>query len=242
MAAVTQFAGAALTGLARALVQQGKLRPDRAEALARQAAQSKTQFLDALLAAQDREGLDAREVARFAAQTFGHPLLDLDAIVPDALPKDLIDRKLVSSLRMLALAKRGNKITVAVSDPTNLPALDQIKFQTQLTPEIVVVEHTKLLGLTQSFTQSASQKLDDLVGADFNMDDLLVEASDELPEETGGDVDDAPVVRFLQKLLLDAINEGASDLHFEPYEKFYRVRFRVDGQLREVAQPPLAIR
>ncbi|MFN9212064.1 MAG: type IV-A pilus assembly ATPase PilB [Betaproteobacteria bacterium] len=242
MAAVTQFAGAALTGLARALVQQGKLRPDRAEALARQAAQSKTQFLDALLAAQDREGLDAREIARIAAQTFGHPLLDLDAIVPDALPKDLIDRKLVSSLRVLALAKRGNKITVAVSDPTNLPALDQVKFQTQLTPEIVVVEHTKLLGLTQSFTQSATQKLDDLVGADFNMDDLLVEASDELPEETGGEVDDAPVVRFLQKLLLDAINEGASDLHFEPYEKSYRVRFRVDGQLREVAQPPLAIR
>jgi type IV pilus assembly protein PilB len=243
MAAATQFAGATLTGLARALVQQGKLRPDRAEALARKAAQSNTQFLDVLLAAQDTEGLDARLIARFASETFGHPMLDLNAIVAEALPKDVIDRKLVSSLRVLALAKRGNKLTVALSDPTFLPALEQIKFQTQMALEIVVVEHDKLRVLTQSFTQSASQKLDDLVGDDFNMDDLLVTTTDEqAQEEPGGEVDDAPVVRFLQKLLLDAINEGASDLHFEPYEKFYRVRFRVDGQLREVAQPPLAIR
>jgi type IV pilus assembly protein PilB len=243
MAAATQFAGATLTGLARALVQQGKLRPDRAEALARKAVQSNGQFLDALLGAQDSEGLDARQIARFASETFGHPMLDLDSIVPDSLPKDVIDRKLVSSLRVLALAKRGNKLAVAMSDPTNLPALDQIKFQTQATLEIVVVEHNKLMGLTQSVTQTATQKLDDLVGDDFNMDDLLVATSDEqVQEEAGGEVDDAPVVRFLQKLLLDAINEGASDLHFEPYEKFYRVRFRVDGQLREVAQPPIAIR
>jgi type IV pilus assembly protein PilB len=131
-----------------------------------------------------------------------------------------------------------------VSDPTNFQALDQIKFQTQLALDIVVVEHDKLMRLVEASSQSTAQALESLAGTDdVNFDDLLsTDAETPTEDASVAEVDDAPVVRFLQKLLLDAIGEGASDLHFEPYEKFYRVRFRLDGVLREVAQPPLAIR
>jgi type IV pilus assembly protein PilB len=238
----TVVAASSLTGLARALVQQGKLRPDRAESLARKAAQSSTLFIDELVNASDSTGMPASQIARFAAETFGHPLLDLAAIDTDQLPGDVIDRKLVGALRVLAIRKRGNRLAVAVSDPTNVQALDQVKFQTQLALEIVVVEHDKLLKLIEAKTQTAAQSLEKLVDDDIDFGDLLSEAPDTAQDEAAVDVDDAPVVRFLQKLLLDAIGDGASDLHFEPYEKFYRIRFRVDGVLREVTQPPLAIK
>ncbi len=248
MSAVTQgpaAAAGALTGLARALVQQGKLRPDRAENFARKAAQANSQFIDELINAADVTGLSAGAVARFAAETFGHPMLDLSALDLEQLPRDIIDKKLVATQRVMALRKRGNRLAIAVSDPTNFPALDQIKFQTQLALDVIVVEHDKLLRLVEAQSQSVNQKLEDMVGSDdVNFDELLGESPDQAPVEDSSqvEVDDAPVVRFLQKLLLDAIGEGASDLHFEPYEKFYRVRFRIDGVLREIAQPPLAIR
>jgi len=246
MSAATQTAASAssaLTGLARALVQQGKLRPDRAETLARKAAQSNSLFIDELIAVGDSIGLTASSVARFAAETFGHPLLDLSSIDTEQLAKDTIDKKLVGSLRVLALRKRGNRLAVAVSDPTNAQALDQVKFQTQLALDVVVVEHDKLLALIDSSTQTVTKSLETLIDDDVNFDDLIAENPEQEVDDSGQqEVDDAPVVRFLQKLLLDAIGEGASDLHFEPYEKFYRIRFRVDGVLREVAQPPLAIR
>jgi type IV pilus assembly protein PilB len=238
----TVVAASSLTGLARALVQQGKLRPDRAETLARKAAQSNTLFIDELVSAADATGLHAGQIARFAAETFGHPLLDLAAIDADQLPGDVIDKKLVSSLRVMAIRKRGNRLAVGVSDPTNVQALDQVKFQTQLALEIVVVEHDKLLKLIESTTKTAAQSLEKLVDDDIDFGELLSEAPDTAQDESAVDIDDAPVVRFLQKLLLDAIGDGASDLHFEPYEKFYRIRFRVDGILREVTQPPLAIK
>ncbi|UCG99590.1 MAG: type IV-A pilus assembly ATPase PilB [Burkholderiales bacterium] len=232
-----------MTGLARALVQQGRLRPDRAESLARKAAQSSTLFIDELIGAAEATGLQAGQIARFAAETFGHPLLDLGAVDVDQLPGDVIDKKLVSTLRVLALRKRGNRLAVAVSDPTNVQALDQVKFQTQLALEIVVVEHDKLLKVIESSFQSSGKALEKLVGDDIDFGELLAEVPDAIAQdESAIDIDDAPVVRFLQKLLLDAIGDGASDLHFEPYEKFYRVRFRVDGILREVTQPPLAIK
>jgi type IV pilus assembly protein PilB len=244
-AQATTTANSALTGLARALVQQGKLRPDRAETLARKAVQSNTTFIDELVAVGESIGLSSASIARFAAETFGHPLLDLSAIDTDQLAKDTIDRKLVSALRVLALRKRGNRLAVAVSDPTNSQALDQVKFQTQLVIDVVVVEHDKLMGLIESSSQTASKALEKLIDDDVSFDDLLAESTEtdsSADDAASAEVDDAPVVRFLQKLLLDAIGEGASDLHFEPYEKFYRIRFRVDGVLREVAQPPLAIR
>jgi len=247
MSAVIQGPAAAgtLTGLARALVQQGKLRPDRAENFARKALQSNTQFIDELIGSTEVTGLDAAAVARFAADTFGHPLLDLSAVDNEQLPRDIIDRKLVGALRVVALRKRGNRLAVAMSDPTNLQALDQIKFQTQLALDIIVVEHDKLMRLVDANAQSAAQALDDLAGGDdVSFDELMAESPDAPAEDAAqaAEIDDAPVVRFLQKLLLDAIGEGASDLHFEPYEKFYRIRFRIDGVLREIAQPPLAIK
>jgi len=246
MSAVTQgpaAAAGALTGLARALVQQGKLRPDRAENFARKAAQGNTQFIDELLNSADVTGLSAGGVAKFAADTFGHPLLDLSSVDIEQLPRDIIDKKLISSQRVLALRKRGNRLAIAVSDPTNFAALDQVKFQTQLALDVVVVEHDKLMKLVEAQGQSVNQKLEEMAGGDDVDFGEFAEVSDSPADDSAqAEVDDAPVVRFLQKLLLDAIGEGASDLHFEPYEKFYRVRFRVDGILREVAQPPLAIR
>ncbi len=224
-------------------MQQGKLRPDRAETLARKAVQSNTHFIDELIGIADATGMTAASIAKFAADTFGHPMLDLSAFDTEQLPSDIIDRKLVGALRVLALRKRGNRLAVAVSDPTNFQALDQVKFQTQLALDVVVVEHDKLLKIVESAGRSVSDSLERLVDDDVNFEDLLGEDSQSPQEEAASvEVDDAPVVRFLQKLLLDAISEGASDLHFEPYEKFYRIRFRVDGVLREVAQPPLAIR
>ena len=223
-------------------MQQGKLRPDRAENFARKALQSNTQFIDELIGSTEVTGLNPAAVAKFAADTFGHPLLDLSAVDHEQLPRDIIDRKLVSSLRVVALRKRGNRLAVALSDPTNLQALDQIKFQTQLALDIVVVEHDKLMRLVDASAQTTAQALESMVGGDDVTFDELLGESTETPAEDTSEVDDAPVVRFLQKLLLDAIGEGASDLHFEPYEKFYRIRFRIDGVLREIAQPPLAIR
>jgi type IV pilus assembly protein PilB len=245
MSAVSQTvsAASALTGLARALVQQGKLRPDRAEALARKAVQANTLFIDELVNSSETTGLSANAVAKFAADTFGHPLLDLAAIDTDQLPKDVIDKKLVGASRVLALRKRGNRLAVAVSDPTNFQALDQVKFQTQLALDVVVVEHDKLMKVVETASRSVAQSLESMVDDDVNFDDLIADDGGDATEDAAAaEVDDAPVVRFLQKLLLDAITEGASDLHFEPYEKFYRVRVRVDGVLREVAQPPLAIK
>ncbi|MCA3218233.1 MAG: type IV-A pilus assembly ATPase PilB [Burkholderiales bacterium] len=245
MSAVSQTvsAASALTGLARALVQQGKLRPDRAEALARKAVQANTLFIDELVNSSETTGLSANAVAKFAADTFGHPLLDLAAIDTDQLPKDVIDKKLVGASRVLALRKRGNRLAVAVSDPTNFQALDQVKFQTQLALDVVVVEHDKLMKVVETASRSVAQSLENMVDDDVNFDDLIADDGGDATEDAAAaEVDDAPVVRFLQKLLLDAITEGASDLHFEPYEKFYRVRVRVDGVLREVAQPPLAIK
>jgi type IV pilus assembly protein PilB len=245
MSAVIQGPAAAgtLTGLARALVQQGKLRPDRAENFARKALQSNTQFIDELIGSTEVTGLNAGAVAKFAADTFGHPLLDLGAVDHEQLPRDIIDRKLVSALRVVALRKRGNRLAVAMSDPTNLQAIDQIKFQTQLALDIVVVEHDKLMRLVDANAQTTAQALESLAGGeDVSFDELMGASTEEAPAEDTSEVDDAPVVRFLQKLLLDAIGEGASDLHFEPYEKFYRIRFRIDGVLREIAQPPLGIK
>ena len=238
----TLFAVSALTGLARALVQQGKLQADRAESLARRAALGGTLFIDELVAAGDGVGLTPALIARFAADTFGHPLLDLAAVDLEQLPRDLIDHKFVASLRVLALRRRGRRLAIAISDPTNAQALDQVKFQTQLALDIVVVEHDKLVKLIQSTGETAAQSLERLIDNDINFDDLLSESTAATEETSNTEIDDAPVVRFLQKLLLDAITDGASDLHFEPYEKFYRIRVRVDGILREVAQPPLAIK
>lgn len=227
-----------LSGLARALLQAGKLSAQQADALSKQAAAEKVQFIDMLLSSGT---IDSRSLANFCSDTFGYPMLDLASFNLTFRPEGLIDTKLMQSQRVIALAKRGNKVSVAISDPTNLAALDQIKFQTELTVEPVIVEHSSLLKLVDAAGQTAEQSLSDLTGDSLEIDFASEETV--IQNDIGAvDIDDAPVVKFLQKMLIDAINLGASDLHFEPFEKFYRIRFRVDGVLREIAQPPLAIK
>ena len=228
----------AISGLARALLQAGQITPQQADTIARQATSEKTAFIDTLLKS---EIMNAPRLAAFCSQTFGYPLLDLAAFNSSNLPDKIIDAKLMQSQRVIALAKRGNKVLVAISDPTNSQALDQIKFQTQLAVEPIIVDHGTLLKLIEKLGQSAEQNLTELIGDDLDIDFMEEELS--APADGGAtDIDDAPVVKFLQKILVDAINMGASDLHFEPFEKFYRIRFRVDGVLRDIAQPPLAIK
>jgi len=228
-----------ISGLARSLQQAGRLTAAQAEQLSRQAAQDKTPFIDTLL---QSALIDARSLAAFCSETFGYPLLDLAALNLALLPEKLVDEKLAQNQRVVALGKRGNKVFVAVSDPTNIHTLDQIKFQTELAVEPVVVAHDSLLKLIEKRAHSDQQNLNELIGDDLELDFVEDEAAPTTADAGSTDIDDAPVVRFLQKILTDAINLGASDLHFEPFEKFYRIRLRVDGILRDVAQPPLAIK
>ncbi|GIZ50960.1 type IV-A pilus assembly ATPase PilB [Noviherbaspirillum aridicola] len=245
MAAVlpNQTSAVPVPGLARALVQAGRLSAQQAEALSKQAHSEKTPFIDVLVGS---AVIDARSLAAFCAETFGYPQLDLSALNRSYLPDNVVDPKLMQKRRVLALAKRGNKVSIAISDPTDTQTLDQIKFQTELAVEPVIVEHTQLVQLIDKLGQSAEQNLDELIGddldVDFSEEEMGAAAAAAAGESATADIDDAPVVKFLQKILIDAINMGASDLHFEPFEKFYRIRFRIDGVLREIAQPPLAIK
>ena len=231
-----------LSALARTLVQHGKLLEQEAEAIQSQANVSSVGFVTQLILTRK---MSALEVAEFASQTFGFPLLDLHALDIEHLPHDLLPGKLMQTRRILGLYKRGTRIFVAMSDPTNAQALDEIKFQTSMLVDPVVVEDDKLGKLLEKAGESATAKLEELVGEDIDMD--MLEAESEgiapKPDDSGvTDIDDAPVVKYLQKVLLDAINSGVSDIDFEPFEKFYRIRYRLDGVLYEVAKPPLAIK
>jgi len=223
-----------LAGLGRALVQHQLLRLDQATAIQRKADAGGIAFIDELIGSGH---MQARQLAKFAAEVFGHPLLDLSAIDVSSLPGDALDRKLATEVRVVPLGKRGGRLSLALSDPTDFRLLDRIRFSAQANVDPIIVEHDKLTRLVEKLGQSASEKLSDLVDDSFDFD----VATDEPAADTS-EVDDAPVVRFLQKILLDAIQAGASDIHFEPYEKYYRIRFRVDGELREMSQPPLAIK
>ena len=231
-----------LSALARTLVQQGRLIEQEAEAIQSQANTSGTGFVSQLVLSRKMSALD---VAQFASQTFGFPLLDLNAVDVEHIPDGLLPGKLTQERRVLGLYKRGTRLFVAMSDPTNVQVLDEIKFQTSMLVDPIVVEDDKLAKMVEKAGESASDKLDELVGEDVDMDMLEAEgegAATALDDSGAGDVDDAPVVKYLQKVLLDAINSGVSDIHFEPFEKFYRIRYRLDGVLYEVAKPPLAIK
>jgi type IV pilus assembly protein PilB len=187
---------------------------------------------------------NAREIAIAASQEFGVPLLDLDAIQPDLETIKLVSDKLLAKHRVLPLVKRGKRLFVAVSDPTNLHALDEIKFQTGLSIEAVVVEEDKLQRVGSKAIEQVDTQMPSLADDDLDLENLDVTGGeDELDKETVGrdDVEDAPIVRFVNKVLLDAIKKGASDIHFEPYEKSYRIRLRLDGYLKEIANPPVQL-
>ena len=228
-----------LSGLARALVQAGRLKEAEAEQLLIQANHEKRSLIEQIIASQKISSLD---LARFVADTFGYPLLDLAVYDETHIPSNAIDRKLIAAHRVIPLNKRGNRLSVAIADPTNLRALDEIRFQTGLGVDPIVVEHPKLLPLVAKYAETAEETLKSLTTDDINLDFLDEESAAKTDDAASQEIDDAPVVRFIQKMLLDAINDGASDIHFEPYEKYYRIRVRVDGVLREVATPPLAIK
>jgi type IV pilus assembly protein PilB len=227
-----------LSGLARTLIQEKLLSEDEAKAIEEQARISKTPFISQAI---QSKKLNPLVIAETAAKAFGFPYLNLDAFNLDYLPPKKIDAKLMLSNRVLALHSRNNLLFVAVSDPTNIHALDSVQFQMGMNVSPVVVEDDKLGRMIEKIVESSDKSLKslDVDDGDFGFGDDGAQI-EEAPVES--EVDDAPVVKFLNKMLLDAINMGASDLHFEPYEKFYRVRYRVDGILREITQPPLAIK
>lgn len=225
------------TALPRALQRAGLLSAEQAEAVQRTAMADKLPFIDVLI----RDGaLDAHALARFCSTQFGCPLLDLSAVNLQSLPAKMLDERLMQSQRVVVLARRASRITVAVADPTATQALDQVKFQTGMAVDPVVVSLPQLVDLLGRLSQSTEQNLSDLIGEELDPVALVEDTATSTADSS--EIDDAPVVRFLQKILTDAINLGASDLHFEPFEKFYRIRFRIDGELREIAQPPLAIK
>jgi len=189
---------------------------------------------------------DAREIAIAASQEFGVPLLDLESLQPDIDVVRLVSDKLLAKHRVLPLVKRGKRLFVAVSDPTNLHALDEIKFQTGLSVEAVVVEEDKLQKIASKAIEQADTQMsalaDDESGLDLENLDISGGDDDHDGEVVGrDDVEDAPIVKFVNKVLLDAIKKGASDIHFEPYEKSYRIRLRLDGYLKELAAPPVQL-
>ena len=226
-----------LTGLARAMVNHGWLSETDAEGIWKRASQSGDAFVTELVRAGRYK---AGQIAEFAAISFGFPYLDLAVMDPESLPQGLLDPKLMQTRRVLALYQRGNKLFVATSDPTQLQALDEVKFQTGQAVEAVVVEDDKLGRLIERLGSASNNTLAGLDAEELNLDFVDQDAAP--AQDAGADIDDAPVVRYLQKIMLDAINMGASDIHFEPYEKFYRIRYRRDGILTEIAQPPMAIK
>ena len=228
-----------LTGLARAMVNHGWLSEAEAEGVWKRAGQSGDPFVTELIRSQR---FKADQVAEFAAVSFGFPYMDLNAMDAESLPQGLLDPKLVQKRRVVALYQRGNKLYVATSDPTHMQALDEVKFQTGQAVEPVVVEDDKLGKLVAKAGEAEENTMAVLNAEELNLDFADEEAASS-PQDTGGiEIDDAPVVRYLQKIMLDAINQGASDIHLEPYEKYYRIRYRRDGILAEVAQPPMAIK
>jgi type IV pilus assembly protein PilB len=231
----------ALQGLPLRLIQDGLLDEKSMQTAMAAAKEANTNLVSHLVA---NNLANPREIAIAASQEFGVPLLDLDAIQPDLETIKLVSDKLLAKHRVLPLVKRGKRLFVAVADPTNLHALDEIKFQTGLSIEAVVVEEDKLQRIGSKAIEQVDTQMPALADDDIDLENLDVTGGEEDPErETVGrdDVEDAPIVRFVNKVLLDAIKKGASDIHFEPYEKSYRIRLRLDGYLKEIANPPVQL-
>ena len=231
-------ATAKLSGLARMLIKEDQLSEDEAIAQQSQADAARIAFITQVVASKK---MSAAKIAEIASTAFGFPYFNLDALNADYLPAKSIDIKLMQNNRVIGLQTRNNILFVGVSDPTVLHSLDSVRFQMGMKLSPVIVEDDKLGKWIDRIVESKDTSLSSLeIDGDFDLEMGGIDDVDE--DDNAQEVDDAPVVKFLQKMLLDAINVGASDLHFEPYEKFYRIRFRVDGELRDIAQPPLAIK
>ncbi len=227
-----------LSGLGRRLVDDGLISSNEAKEAIISAANDKIPFVRHLVS---KQIVNARDIAISAANEFGAPVFDLDVMDMEMASTSLVEEKLIRKHNALPLTKRGSRLYVALSDPTNIEALDEIKFATGINTEAIIVEDDKLAKLIDKALEAMDTTMEGLDDAD--LDDLDISGGDD--DAAGDDVseketEEAPIVRFVNKVLLDAINKGASDLHFEPYEKTYRVRYRVDGMLQEVAAPPIS--
>jgi type IV pilus assembly protein PilB len=229
----------ALPGLGRALVSAGKLGQKAAEDLYRKAQSGRSSFIAELTGS---GAVSASDLAHTMSVAFAAPLLDLDAIDVQRLPAGLLDPKICSDYRIVVLSKRNNRLMVATADPADQQAAEKIKFATQMGVDWVIAEYDKLSKLVETQTTSVNDTMDNIIGGEFEFDEAATETSVSDVTDKASEVDDAPVVKFLHKMLIDAFNMRASDLHFEPYEHNYRVRFRVDGELREIASPPIVIK
>jgi type IV pilus assembly protein PilB len=228
-----------VTGLARKLVMDGLLTEEVAAKAWEESVNDKTPFVSHVVS---KRLVSAAAVAQVAADEFGVPVLDINSIEIDADVTKLVQERLIRENHALPIYKRGNRLFIAVSDPTNLQALDEIKFATRAQTEAILVEDDKLVNAIDKALDAADTSMN--MGDDEDLEGLedLEVGGDETPDDdVGMDVDDAPVVKFVNKLLLDCMKKGASDIHIEPYEKFCRVRFRIDGVLTEVARPPLVL-
>ncbi|MCY7308712.1 MAG: type IV-A pilus assembly ATPase PilB [Rhodoferax sp.] len=229
----------ALPGLGRALILAGKLGQKSAEEIYRKASSGRTSFIAELTGS---GAVSASDLAHTMSSAFAAPLVDLDALDAQRLPKGLLDSKICQSYRVVVLSKRNNRLTVATADPSDQEAVEKIKFATQLGVDWVIAEYDKLLKLVEASSATASETMEEIIGGEFEFDEAAADGLGDAEQTTISEVDDAPVVKFLHKMLLDAFSMRASDLHFEPYEHTYRVRFRIDGELREIAAPPIAIK
>jgi len=226
-----------LTGLARRFVEDGLLDEDVAKDAFLQASKNRIPLITYLT---QNDLADSRRLAFSAAMEFGVSVLDLDAFAPEMLPEKTVDEKLIRKHNALPLYKRGNRLFVAISDPTNLQALDEIKFNTGLSTDSILVDDAKLRAAIDKYLDSQDSTMGDLEDAD--LEGVETEGGDQDDEKAvTAEVDDAPIVKYVNKMLLDAIRGGASDVHFEPYEKSYRVRYRTDGILKEISRPSIKL-
>lgn len=227
-----------LNGLARRLVADSLIDPEIARKTLAQCAKEKIPFVHYLVS---QALLDPKTIAQVASDEFGAPLFDLDALNRDLIPEKLVDEKLIRKHHALPIMKRGTRLFLAVADPTDLHALDEIKFNTGLNIDAVLVEADKLSAAIDRFL-TAQDNLNDALGGldDADLESLDVQTPNSGAEDNdSSEADEAPIVKYINKVLLDAIKGGASDIHFEPYEKAYRIRFRTDGVLHEIAKPPV---
>jgi type IV pilus assembly protein PilB len=230
----------ALPGLGRALIMAGKLEQKSAELIFRKAKSNRSNFIAELI---DSGVVSAFDLAHTMSTAFAAPLIDLNAIDTQRLPKNLLDSKICKDYRVVVLSKRANRLVVATADPTDQGAAEKIKFASQLGVDWVIAEYNKLLKLVEVHASTAAETMDTLLGGEIDFDSVFTDDISEIEESaSSSEVDDAPVVKFLHKMLIDAIGMRASDLHFEPYEHNYRVRFRIDGELQEISAPPIAIK
>lgn len=239
MSTLMQPSLAGLSGLARRLVSEDVLPEADVRKAVADSLQHKTSLAAWLL---DHNLVDSSRLTRIASDEFGMPVMDVSTIAPGQMPANLISEALINKHHALPLFKRGKRLFVGISDPMQSHALDEIKFHSNCMVEPILVERGQLLRTIETMLNSMSNALPDLGGGD--LDELALENGDDEAESTGIDAnstDDAPVVKFVNKILVDAIKRGASDIHFEPFETQYRVRLRMDGMLRAVASPPMKL-